>query len=228
MVLPLYLACTCTEFTVCSPLPEHPAWMACHFSPYGTGLCNLPPALPKGSMVILNDRVPIGGHDPGTVLEQLRELEFSCLLLDFQRPHVEETTAMVQALTAGLGCPVGVSEIYAGGSDCPVFLPPPPLDTPLVEHLAPWDGREIWLEAALGGLVWQVTEQGAQSHPLPRLPGSGRRDEALFCHYHISPTGDRVDFSLWRDREDLDALLKKAQALGVNRAIGLWQELGPS
>jgi hypothetical protein len=89
MVLPRYLAQTREEFAVCPSLPEHPAWMACHFSPYGTGLSNLPEALPKGSLLILNDRTPVFGHDPLQVAAQLEEsvvrLECSGILLDFSQ-----------------------------------------------------------------------------------------------------------------------------------------------
>lgn len=177
-------------------------------------------------MVILNDRVPIGGHDPALVRDQLQTLAPSSILLDLQRPAVVETEVMVRALAEASECPMGVSQIYADGLDCPVFLPPPPLDTPLTEYLAQWAGREIWLEAALGGLLWQVTGEGAAARPLPRLPASGQRDADLFCHYQIVPHPDRVDFQIWRTREDLDALLEKARSMGVTRAIGLWQELG--
>jgi hypothetical protein len=69
------------------------AWMACHFSPYGTGLSNLPPNLPANAMVILNDRTPIHGHDSKEILCQLNNLTPHCLLLDFQRQAVEETAA---------------------------------------------------------------------------------------------------------------------------------------
>lgn len=225
MVLPLYLALTAGEFTACSPFPAHPAWMACHFSPYGTGLINLPPALPEGSMLILNDRTPIRGHDPEYILEQLRTLKFSALLLDFQRPGCAETAALVRVLTKGLTCPVGVSEPYAGDGDGPVFLPPVPPDVPVDKYLTPWQGREIWLEAALGGLTYTVTEKGAAAVPMPTPPPQGHGDEALLCHYHITLTQDRAEFHLFRTPEDLTALLDRSQTHGVTKAIGLWQEL---
>ncbi len=200
--------------------------MACHFSPYGTGLTNLPPALPPGAMVILNDRVPISGHDGPLIAEQLRRLEPRCLLLDLQRPDTEETRALVRILTEAPSCPVGVAEPYGAGLDCPVFLPPPPLDTPLEEHLLPWRGREVWLEAALGGCTYRVTEQGCTVHPLGQVPDNGHRDADLFCRYRVCPAEDHADFHLWRTREDLDQLLEKAEAHGVTKAVGLWQELG--
>lgn len=226
MVLPLYLAQTSTEFTACSSLPPHPAWMACHFSPYGTGLCGLPPDLQSDAMVILNDRIPLAGHDPAYILDQLAQIRCSCILLDFQRPDVPKVSALTQAIVASETRPVGVSPFYCRGLNCPVFLPPVPPDTSLESYLAPWQGREIWLEAALDGLRYTVTEHGSRPDHLPCVPDRGLRDDSLFCHYRVEVLEDRAEFSLWRTREDLDALLTAAQAHGVTKAVGLWQELG--
>lgn len=226
MVLPLYLAMTAAEFTACSPLPSRPAWMACHFSPYGTGLCGLPPDLRSDAMVILNDRIPLAGHDPAYILDQLAQVKCGCILLDFQRPDVPETVALTQAIVEAETRPVGVSPFYCQGLNCPVFLPPVPPDTPLESYLAPWEGRELWLEAALDGMVWTVTEHGSRPGPLPRIPDRGFRDDDLFCRCRVGIFDDRAEFSLWRTREDLDALLTAAASHGVTKAIGLWQELG--
>lgn len=226
MVLPLYLALTAAEFTACLHLPAHPAWMACHFSPYGTGLCGLPPKLPGNAMVILNDRIPLSGHDPDYILAQLGQVKCGSILLDLQRPGVPEAAALVRAIVEAEARPVGVTPHYCQGLSCPVFLPPVPPDVSLDVYLAPWQGREIWLEAGLDGLCYTVTEQGSRPGPLPRIPDRGLREEALFCHYRVECTQTQAEFSLWRTREDLDALLAEAQAHGVTKAVGLWQELG--
>jgi hypothetical protein len=226
MVLPLYLALTAAEFAFCSSFPEKMAWMACHFSPYGTALSNLPPKLPEGSMVILNDRTPIHGHDPAEILCQLKGLEPALLLLDFQRQAVIESEKMVTYLAENMDCPVGVSHWYGDGLDCPVLVPPVPPDVPLGEYLTPWQGREIWLEAALGGLTYTVTEEGSNPSPLLHMPDSGLKDNALHCHYKIEEFQNRVDFHLYRTREDLDYLLQDAKSHGVTTAVGLYQELG--
>ena len=225
MGLPLYLAMTAPEFTACSSLPARTAWMACHFSPYGTGLCNLPPELPEDAMVILNDRIPPSGHDPDYILDQLAQLRCGSILLDFQRPDGAETAALAQAIAARQSRPVGVTPQFGKALDCPVFLPPAPPDAPLAEYLSAWQGREIWLEAALDGMIYTVTEAGSQSAPLSRFPDRGLRDDALRCRYRIETFADRAEISLWRTREDLDALLDAAAELGVSRAVGLWQEL---
>lgn len=230
MALPLYLAMTAAEMQENTPLPSKFAYMACHFSSYGTGLSNLPKWLPEGSMLILNDRTPICGHDPELICNQLREcierLHCSGLLLDFQRPDYEATAILSQNLISALPCPVGLSDAYAASFFCPVFLPPPPLDVPLERHLVPWQGREIWLEAALDGLQLTLTSQGCQAEPIPSPAFSGGfRDEALHCHYAIQSCADFAKFTLYRTREDLDALLEEATSLGISKAIGLWQEL---
>lgn len=225
MVLPLYLAMTAAEFAVCSSFPQHLAWMACHFSSYGTGLSNLPPKLPEGSMVILNDRTPICGHHPDEILCQLTTLRPNSLLLDFQQPGVDETMTLTQTLVKELSCPVAVSHIYAKELDCPVFLPPVPPDVASDAYFAPWQGREIWLEAAMEGLTYTLTEHGSIASPLLQPPAGGFAETSLSCHYLIEPQEDRVKFHLYRTAEDLHDLLENAKSHGVTKAVGLYQEL---
>ena len=123
MEIPLFLAMTAAELKSAAPLSEHIAWMACHFSPYHTALSNLPHGLPKGSMLMLNDRTPPAGHDPKAVADSLTQtaqaLECSCILLDFQRPGNEETASIVEAVLQQSECPVGVSCCYGEKLDCP-------------------------------------------------------------------------------------------------------------
>lgn len=226
MALPLYLAQTQAEFEAGYPQPAHFAWMACHFSPYGTGLCGLPPELPEGAMVILNDRIPPSGLDIPYIIDQLGALSCASFLMDFQREGLPELSALTRAITDAESRPVGVTPPYAPGVDCPVFLPPVPPDTPVEAHLSPWAGREVWLEVSADGLQYRVDPAGARAAPLLRLPSRGQREEALFCHYAIEVSDEQALFSLWRDRQDLEAMLEKAHGLGVTRAVGLWQELG--
>ena len=231
MALPLYLALTAAEFQFCSSLPERAAWMACHYAPYGLGLSNLPRELPEDAMLILNDRTPTQGHDPKRIVRQLKELSstlhYKYILLDFQRLDSPENTAIAKTIVSAASCPVGVSETYALALECPVFLPPPPPHVPLQEHLAPWQGREIWIEAALDVEVITVTEKGSVSSPLPpaEIPENSLEDPALHCHYRSKTFDDRIDFTLWRTRDDLTDLLREAESLGVTLAVGLWQEL---
>lgn len=222
--MPLYLAMTAAEISGCQQLPEPLAYMACHFSPYSTGLSNLPGALPKGSMVILNDRIPICGHDPRRVAEQLgqlcEELEAESLLLDLQRTD-ENMHAIIAQILKDRVCPVGVSELYAKDFDCPVFLSAPPLHIPLAEYAAPWEGHEIWLEAATDQYAYGVSETACVSlyadYTAPLPCGD------LCCHYGFHEEKDRLVIALERTWEDLQMLMKDDS---ITKSIGLYQQLG--
>ena len=225
-----YLAMTAAEIGANPPLPPKIAWMACHFSPYSAGLSNCPRQLPPGSLLILNDFSPIHGHSPEAVADQLRSWveDFQCsgVLLDFQRPGNTETAALTEYLEGSLPCPVAVSHLYADSLSCPVFLPPVPVQTPVAEYLAPWQGREIWLETALDAVKITLTEKGASFAPLPRADSEKNdfRDEKLHCRYRISLSEDRAEFLLYRAKEDLASLLRDAGNHGVTTAVGLYQE----
>lgn len=229
MTLPIYLAMTDAEMRECSTLPAHSAYMACHFSPYGTGICNLPTELPAGSMLILNDRIPVRHHDPEVILAQLNslleEITFCALLLDFQRQDCPQSFAIAKYLTEKLPLPVGVTQHYARDLDCPVFVETPALHVPISEHLKPWNGRNIWLDAALYAVNYRVDKSGCtqaacnrSADPLPH------HDEQLYCHYRIRQETDHVTFTLQRTAEDMHALLSEGQDMGVTMAIGLYQE----
>lgn len=231
MAIDLFLAMTGAEIRANTALPERIGWMACHFSPYGTGLTNLPPHLPESAMLILNDRTPIHGHDPQRIIGQLREiletLKCGSILLDFQRPGEAETAVLAAEIVHALPCPTAVSEMYAEGIPCPIFLPPAPPDVMLRDYLAPQKGREVWLDTALDGKIITLTEDGALSSPLFRenVPEDGHREERLRCHYTMQTGEEQAKFTLFRTEEDLRDLLEDAEALGVSRAVGLWQEL---
>lgn len=208
------------------------AYMACHFSPYTQALANIPDRLPEGAMLILTDRMPCRGHSADLVANQLNEavckLGCESVLLDFQRPPDPESESMVQTIIQSLSCPVAVTEDFAKGLSCPVFLSPAPLHIPMSEHLAPWQGREIWLEAALCQEDIPVTKNGAEF--IPQFPADGLTDgildEQLCCLYRTKVTDERITFTLFDARSSLEKKLALAQSLGVTRAVGLWQELG--
>lgn len=225
MALPLYLAMTGSEIL------EN--WK--NSSPFGImtrldRIEEIPSWCPAGGMLILTDEIPMHPENIDLVRELRRTVErrqFESVLLDFQRPGNPDAQAFARAVMADISCPVCVSECYAGEMDCAVLLPPVPPDVPVGEYLRPWLGREIWLEAALDGMVIAVTTEGAQAKRLLRgVPGEGEHgDESLCCHYRVE-TGDSAVFSLRRTEEDLRRLLQKAEKLGVSRAVGLYQELG--
>ena len=233
MEIPLYLAMTAAEFTFCPSLPERIAWMACHFSPYGTGLSGIPDALPPESIVIVNDRIPVCSHDPSVILSQLQTLLEAYpthgILLDFQRPDCPQAARIAAAVTENCNCPVAVSELYAGDLPCAVFLAPVPANKRPAEHFPSWSGREIWLEAALEGICVHLDSHGSTfspmdykcADPLPLF------DPQLHSHYRMDFSEDCAHFYIQRTRDDLTELLRDAKAYNVTKAIGLYQELQP-
>ena len=228
MSLPVYLAFTAAEFG--PALPKSCAYMACHFSPYGTGLSNLPRELPEDSLLILNDRIPAQGHDPERIAGEMLELaeRFVCngVLLDFQRES-RESRMIAERIVSSLPCPVGVTERYAEDLDCPVFLMPP-VYQPLSQTLKSWSGREIWLELGCATQVLTVTGNGCNISPMLSYDGGKARFYAqeLACRYTTVLKEDAAVFTMSRDRECLNELLQQAEELGITRAVGLYQELG--
>ena len=229
MKIPLYLAMTAAEFVASNPHPAKCGWMACHFSPYCTGLSNVPSSLPPNSLLIVNDITPIHGHDPERIYDTLQALisDFQCdgILLDFQREGIDETAALVKKLL-DLPAKVCVSEKYASSFPCPVFLPPPQIRQNLNTYLSPWQNREIWLEAALSRESICITEKGfEETDVLWGNVSTPHQDTDLFCHYAVKTETERAFFYLQRMPEDLFALLNASADLGVTQAIGLYQEL---
>ena len=232
MVLPLYLALTAAEISEACSTTFPWAYMACHFSPYTEGISNIPDRLPESSLLILNDRLPCQGHSASLVARQLADVvaQHSCesVLLDFQRPREPESEAIVSSILQALSCPVAVTEQFAENRNCPVFLSPAPLYLTLTEYLAPWQGREIWLEAALCQEEVTVTKEAMIYNPIfptTQLRG-GIYDEDLRCNYHTQISENSVRFTLFDTPESLNQKLELAAQLGVSRAVGLWQELG--
>ena len=230
MAIAPFLAMTAAETRNHSVLPPKIAWMACHFSPYGLGLSNLPQRLPPHALLLLDDITPIREHDPQRITEQLlnclESLNCHGVLLDFQRPDVPETAVLVNHLTQTLPCPVIVSESYACELSCPVFLPPVPPSVALEEYISPWEGRSIWMEIGLTGELLTLTEQGCETVPLPfpNEASEGFPEKALHCHYRIETNEKSARFTLWRTEKDLAALLEEAEGLGISGAVGLYQE----
>ena len=230
MAIRPFLAMTAAEIHRTLVFPPDIAWMACHFSPYGIGLSNLPQSLPPNSILIVDDITPIRGHDPKIILQQLAQCaeNVSCngILLDFQRPGIPDITRLVEILTADLPCPVGVSHLYAEPGSFPVFLPPVPPSVPPEEHFRQWPDRELWLELALDAVEIRVTENGSVFTPLPfqRNQEKGFESEDLCCHYNCQQDEDQIKFTLWRTEGDIEALLEQAEKFGVTTAVGLYQE----
>lgn len=228
MAIARYLAMTADEFATAEKIPQHMAWMACHFSPYTTGLQNLPKHLPPNSLLILNDSTPPSGQDPDTVAQVLHDAlkaQKCCgLLLDFQRGDCPQLRSIAQRLLQ-LKLPVCVSHCYAEDLDCPIFLPPLPLTISLSEYIKAWQKREIWLDITRNCEIITVTEYASISTSLSTKPDCPLADKQLHCHYKIEKKKDSFVFTLQRTHEDLNDLLREAEALGITTAVGLYQEL---
>lgn len=232
MGLACYLAMTAAEFQAAETVPDAAAWMACHFSGSNRGLSNLPENLPKDSLLILDDSIPINGHDPQLIREQLYSLaeQFSLkgILLDFEREGVQELGQLAACLVQDPRCPVCVSRLYAKELSCPVFLPPPPLHTPLAEYLAPWKNRTVWLELAMETQIARIDSRGCrlEDAPMAELPEPSFTDRECCCRYHWELTGEEAVFTMVREQNELNLLEEDARALGVALTIGLYQQLG--
>ncbi|MBE6960069.1 MAG: hypothetical protein E7448_05030 [Ruminococcaceae bacterium] len=227
MEIPVYLAMTAAEFRSYSPLPEHPAWLSCLFSPYGPGLSNIPKQLPPGSLLILSDRTPIRGHDPELIFQILSQtlprLSAKGLLLDFEGPVTAESLEIIQKLVA-LPCPVAVSAKHARDMNCPVFVPYLPPSEPQEVHLEPWKGREIWLEVSTTAQEIIVTASGTTFRTAAVHHNLLHKDEKLHCHYGININKNEVRFTLQRKIQDVRELLETGKTMGVTLGIGLHQE----
>lgn len=224
----LYLAMTANEYRTAPSLPDSAAWMACHFSPYGTGLSNLPDELPEGSLLILNDRTPIHGHDPELICAQLNtvcdSLKCSGILLDFQRRNDPETKTLCEHLSAHLQHPFAAVPWYLT-DNAAVFLPPVPPDELPVDCIRPWMGREIWMEAALSRKSIAISQDGSAECEFQPAPEDAvvHSDSALHCSYYISADPDHIQFHLFRTKKDLEELMNSSGP--EIKWIGLYQEL---
>ena len=225
MPFDFFLAQTAGELGLSMPKDAKTAWMACHFSPYSTGISNSPRELPPGSMLILNDQIPTANHDPDRIAQQIGALvdKHHCerVLLDFQRPDTAVTAAVTKAIVQTLPCPVGVSALYAQGLPCGVFLPPPPLHRSLEEYIAPWRGRPIWLEIMPQLTQYSITQDGCRSKPLEYWEEFPHFDPVTHCRYAMEILDNAVSFTLSRGLAEWKSILQNHP---VDCLVGLYQE----
>lgn len=230
MAIVCYHAMTAAELSTCDHLPAHVGWLACHFSLSGPGLSNIPKELPANSLLILDDSAPFHHHQPEVILRQLQEtisaLEVRAVILDLQRPNDPGVQNLVSMLQRELPCSVPAPPQHSSGNH-PVFLPPCPLNLPLERHLASYQGREIWLDAAPFPTQITVTAQGytSQALSMAELRDATHWEPELYCNYKIALQDDRIIFTLSRDADAFCSWLEYAETLGVTAAIGLYQEL---
>lgn len=240
MSIPLYLAMTAADFSTAQAMPPRIAWMAMHFSVSGLGLSSRPRRLPPGSLILLDDQTPWNDHSLEAVCQETTDVLLRTgaagLLLDFERPPTEETACLAQCLTQccqEAGCPIGMPPDYLGSSnEAAVFLPPLPCHCTPEQALAPYHGREIWLEAAAGGCQVTLGPDRPAIFPAdPRhLAAESQHfipltDPHLCCRYFSYPTGGGLQLALYDTEETLAEKLDRCQALGVTLAVGIWRQL---
>jgi hypothetical protein len=205
--------------------------MACHFSPYGLGLSNLPRQLPEGAVILVSDRIPPGGHDAGVVVSQLEELaqQFhpKAIVLDLERTGDDFCAELAAKCDSISGTETVVAAAYAEGLQCSVFLGAAQLWTPAEQWLRPWSGRRIWAECVLQRALVRITEDGAVYRELPWEPP---RQEVLAdgqqaVVYGVREQADAVEVMLWRGKEQLALWMEKLEKLGVEHFLGLYQQL---
>ncbi len=226
----VYLAMTQSELQHC-PKPPPCGWMACHFSSADTGLSNLPTALPKNSLLCVDDSLLPQGHDPQRIAEQVLSLyeQFSLdgVILDFQRPYEDALMDIAAAIQKALPCSTAVTPPYAEDWDGAVFLPPVPIQQPAAHYFAPWAGRELLLELSCDRLSMTLTEAGCSCLPIKSSPVEPVfQDSTLHCHYRTELQQNAALFTLERTWEDNLELAKESKRYGVIHGIGLYQEIG--
>lgn len=226
MDLQCYIATTAEEMRTLSKLPTHPAWMACHFSPYGTGIINLPRGLPQDSMVILNDRIPPSGHNKSLIADQLNSIQCSCYLLDFQVPGIRETEEIAVFLTERLEKPVAISEAYQHCSKGPMLLNLFPHQS-LSTSIKTLGNRDIWLEVTTDTESLTVSKTDCNWDYLPASDTALFRHTSIRLHsqYEFRIHDDCAKFLLKRDIPQIRSLLKEADRLHIKKAVGLYQQL---
>ncbi len=189
-----------------------------HFSVSGPGLSSRPHRLPPGSLILLDDQTPWNGHSLEAVCQETTDVLLRTgaagLLLDFERPPTDETACLAQCLIQccqEAGCPIGMPPDYLGSGGGRRLPPPLPCHRTPEQALAPYHGREIWLEAAAGGC--QVT-LGADTPAIcpgrPPPPG-GRvrtvhriyRPTPMLCRYFSYPTDSGLQLALYDTEETL-------------------------
>ncbi len=226
MSLRFYLAMTEAEIRNATTLPRHLAYMACHFSPYGNGLVNIPERLPPNSLLIVNDRVPVLRHDPQQVAKQLlyaaQKLRAYGVLMDLQIPGNPHTAQIVKTVISTLPCPVGVSELYAEGLSCPIFSAPA-LGQPLAGYIKGKKGRPLWLETFQETTFLTISPTGCRATAGEKLSGKSFFDEALQCKYQFCVQKESALFALSRQEDDIAGYLRSAESLGIEVAVGLYQ-----
>ena len=83
----------------------------------------------------------------------------------------------------------------------------------------------VYLELYAEGLEITVTKEGSRFSPISSASPLPLADKRLHCHYRVTVFPEKAVFTLSRSREDLSALAREAEELGVLGVVGLYREL---
>lgn len=224
MALPVYLALTEAEFRLPTRKPARLAWMGIRFTENGT-LVGFPEVFPAGGILTVNDSSPLPEKCPPEAIKILQQwveqFRPSAVLMDMQRSGA--APEVLKALASSLPCPVAVSAPYAHVLSGPVLLPPVPLYRDPEKFLAPWAGREIWLEISPLGQVVRLTKTGRDIRFAPVSPVQ-KEFPGPCSRYTIRKGPDFIEFRFRRTSEGTAALFATAEKHGVTRLFGLYLE----
>ncbi len=229
MALKVYLAMTESEIREKSPSLPAVAWLTGGFIRETGELVGMGALCPEGTMLTVTDSAGLEGLDLDGALSALMRTveEYHCesILLDFQQPECPEAAALAERVVNAATCPVGVSAKYAVDG-CAVLVPPVPVDRTVEEYLEAWRGREIWLELSREGKHMTVGEDGVSEESVDGTEPGPHYEKQFCCHYDLQIGEHAAHFYLSRGKEDLLAMMERAESLGVTRTVGLYQELG--
>ena len=231
MPIPLFLAMSPYEFTVCGKLPPRVAWMSLRFSPSGQGLSNQPKALPPGSLMILDDWIPWHGHSSSRIAQELEQLlgRLGCcgLLLDFERPPQTETLLLANALSClckQRGIPMAAPPAYLVNDHMEVFLPPLPV-LPRRNR----DSSRLWVDVSPVEQSFKIGPD--MTEPLPPAhryrspqPQNWQHSGELPMLYRTYRQGDAIVLHLRRDPSVVRDYLCSQTDCRIRFALGLWKE----
>lgn len=221
-----YPALAAEEVSTLASLPEHYAWMACHFDPRGKGLTGLPGNMPKGGILILNDEIPYAGQSSQIICELLKKccdtFHLYGILLDFLRPAGAELKEVIRQIVSTLPCPIASADTYGIEGITP-FIPMPELTQCPENFFQNHSGA--WLELYPQAKKYHMDQTGCRISDAQPL-AQGLSDERLCVHYEISVADNGADITMWRNETDRQALVDMAGDAGIEAVIGLHQELG--
>lgn len=205
--------------------PSAPVAVLLCCAPFSPGLLIGPSRLPKGSVAVFTDRVTPTFHQSGRIAGELKALmktlHSPALILDWTgelSPWLEELLKQL------CGVQLVLPPHLAGKEDSAVLVPSV-VEKSLEDLLAPWNGRQIWLDMVSSAAQLTLTRNGCEVVPWQASIREGDLyDETLCCQYRVETAQEEARFYLYETQQTRMKKLEKARSLGVAGAIGLWKD----